>query len=435
MNCCIIPSNNLRGIIDVPGDKSISHRAVILAAIAKGKTRIKGFLMGEDNLATVRAFQHMGVVIKVIKNKNVLLVNGVGKDGLNAPRYNIDCGNSGTSIRLLAGLLSGQPFVTNLTGDRSLRNRPMKRIIDPLVKMGVRIDSNRNFPPLKITGNPNLKGIHYRLPIASAQVKSCLLLAGLYAKGETCIIELTTSRDHTERLLKQVFKYPIRIKNLQTCLSGNGPTLKTRKDIIVPGDISSAAFFIVAATIVPGSSICLRQVGINPTRIGVINLLRMMGAQIKIVQRHIKNKEPTGNILVHYAPLKGIDIPKEQIPLAIDEFPILLVAAAVAQGKTILRGAKELRVKETDRIAVMAEGLKKLGINVQLLPDGLIVQGGKFQGGTISSYHDHRIAMAFSIAGILAKSAVCIQNCENINTSFPNFITLARRIGIKLKVF
>ncbi|MFW0039277.1 MAG: 3-phosphoshikimate 1-carboxyvinyltransferase [Coxiella endosymbiont of Dermacentor silvarum] len=431
MDYYITPSNNLNGEISIPGDKSISHRVTILAVIAEGRTQVHGFLMGADNLVTVSAFQKMGVIIEVIENENILLVNGIGKNGLNVPSDSVDCGNSGTAIRLLTGLLAGQSFDTNLTGDQSLRRRPMKRIIDPLLQMGAKINSAENSPPLKISGNPNLKGIHYRLPIASAQVKSCLLLAGLYARGETCIIESAPSRDHTERLLKH-FNYPVRVENLHTCVSSGG-VLKAR-DISIPGDISSAAFFIVAATITPGSTIYLRQVGINPTRLGVINLLKMMGANIEIVNHQEKNGEPVGNIVVRHAQLTGIEIPQEQIPLAIDEFPILLIAAVAARGQTILRGAKELRVKETDRITAMAEGLQKLGVKVKPLPDGIIVQGGTFQGGTIFSYHDHRIAMAFAIAGIIAKSAVRICDCENVKTSFPNFVELVNEIGIELKV-
>ncbi|WP_304985351.1 3-phosphoshikimate 1-carboxyvinyltransferase [Coxiella-like endosymbiont] len=432
MDYYIIASNNLNGEICVPGDKSISHRAVILSAISEGRTQVNGFLMGADNLATISAFQKMGVTIEVIEDENILLVDGVGKDGLTAPPDVIDCGNSGTAIRLLTGLLAGQSFTTTLTGDQSLKRRPMKCIIDPLVQMGAKIESAENVPPLKVSGNSNLKGIHYHLPIASAQVKSCLLLAGLYAKGETCITEPVPSRDHTERLLTH-FNYPVRVENLRTCLSVGG-ILKAR-DISIPGDISSAAFFIVAATITPGSSVCLRQVGLNPTRLGIINLLKMMGANIEIVTHQEKNGEPVGDICVRYAgSLFGIEIPQEQVSVAIDEFPILLIAAATARGQTVLRGAKELRVKETDRIAAMAEGLQKLGIKVESLPDGLIVQGGKFQGGTISSYDDHRIAMAFAIAGTVAKGPVRIHNCENVKTSFPNFVKLANEIGMELKV-
>lgn len=432
MDYYVTPSNNLNGEIAVPGDKSISHRAVILAVVAEGQTQVDGFLMGSDNLVTVDAFKKMGATIEVIGDEHILLVDGMGKDGLNAPLDNsLDCGNSGTAIRLLTGLLVGQSFATNLMGDQSLRRRPMKRIIDPLVQMGAKIDSVKNSPPLKIRGNPNLKGIHYRLPMASAQVKSCLLLAGLYAQGETCITEPMPLRDHTERLLKYL-SYPVRFGNLHACLSGNS-TLKAR-DISIPGDISSAAFFIVAATITPGSAVYLRHVGINPTRLGIINLLKMMGADIEIINRQEKSGEPVGDIFVHHAQLTGIEIPQEQIPLAIDEFPVLLIAAAAAQGQTILRGANELRVKETDRIVAMAKGLQELGIKVELLPNGLIVQGGVFQGGAIYSYRDHRIAMAFAIAGTIAKAAVCIRDCENVKTSFPNFVELMSEVGMELKV-
>ncbi|PMB55003.1 3-phosphoshikimate 1-carboxyvinyltransferase [Coxiella endosymbiont of Rhipicephalus microplus] len=436
MDYYIIPSNNLNGEIYVPGDKSISHRAVILSAISEGRTQVNGFLMGTDNLATINAFQKMGVTIQVIEDENILLVDGVGKDGLTAPPDVIDCGNSGTAMRLLTGLLAGQTFTTTLTGDQSLRRRPMQCIIDPLVQMGGNIESAENMlPPLKINGKSHLTGIYYDLPIASAQVKSCLLLAGLYAEGETCIREPVPSRDHTERLLTH-FNYPVvRVDHLRTCLSGRG-ILKPR-DISIPGDISSAAFFIVAATITPGSSIWLRQVGLNPTRLGVINLLKMMGANIEIITHQEKNREPVGDICVCYSAtsLTGIEIPEAQVSLAIDEFPILLIAAAVARGKTILRGAKELRIKESDRIAAMVEGLQKLGIQAESLPDGVIVQGGsQFQGGTISSYDDHRIAMAFAIAGTIAKAPVRIHNCENVKTSFPNFVELAHKIGMEFKV-
>lgn len=431
MDYYVSSSNNLNGEIYVPGDKSISHRSVILAAIAEGQTQVNGFLMGTDNLSTVSAFQKMGVSIEVMEDENTLLVNGVGKSGLNIPSDVLDCGNSGTTIRLLVGLLAGQSFTATLKGDQSLRRRPMQRIIDPLVQMGAEINSDKDFPPLTIIGNPNLKGIHYRLPIASAQMKSCLLLAGLYAKGETCVTEPAPSRDHTERLLKY-FDYPVRVGNLHTCISGDG-ILKAR-DISIPGDISSAAFFIVATTITRGSAVCLRQVGINPTRLGIINLLKMMGGDIEIANRLEKCGEPVGDIFVRYARLTGIKIPKEQVPLTIDEFPILLIAAATAQGETVLRDAQELRVKETDRIAAMVEGLKELGIKSESLPDGLIVQGGVFQGGVISSYHDHRIAMAFAIAGTIAKTPVRICDCENVKTSFPNFVELAGKIGMELKV-
>lgn len=425
------PSKNLNGEICVPGDKSISHRAVILAAVAKGRTQVNGFLMGADNLATVNAFQQMDVPIEVIDDENIVLINGVGMNGLRMPSGVLDCGNSGTAIRLLTGLLAGQSFDTVLTGDQSLQRRPMERIIDPLVQMGAKIDSAENFPPLRVYGCQNLVGIRYQLSIASAQVKSCLLLAGLYAKGKTCVTESASSRDHTERLLKH-FHYPIHMENNSICVSGGG-TLKANA-IFIPGDISSAAFFIVAATISVGSVILLRGVGINSTRLGVINLLKMMGADIEIMNHDEKNGEPIGDITVRYVKLKGIEIPKEQVSLAIDEFPVLLIAAAAAQGQTVLRGARELRVKETDRIAAMTDGLKKLGIQAESLSDGIFVKGGTLMGGEIDSHQDHRIAMAFTIAGTIATGSIKIRNCGNVNTSFPNFVELANNIGMNVKV-
>lgn len=432
MDYYITPSSNLNADIYVPGDKSISHRVAILSAISEGQTQVNGFLMGTDNLATVSALQKMGVPIKVIEDENVLLVDGVGKNGLTPAPDVIDCGNSGTALRLLAGLLAGQSFITTLTGDKSLKCRPMNRIINPLVRMGAKVESIEDMPPLKIIGNRNLKGIYYSLPIPSAQVKSCLLLAGLYAQTETCIVESLPSRDHTERLLTH-FNYPVKVDNFRTRIPGGG-ILKAR-DITIPGDISSAAFFIVAATITPGSSLFLRRVGLNPKRLGIINLLKMMGGNIEILTYSEKDVEPVGDICVRHAKLIGIEIPREQVSLAIDEFPILLIAASVARGKTVLRGAEELRVKETDRIAAMEDGLQKLGVKLESFHDGLIIQGGTvFEGGTISSYEDHRIAMAFSIAGIVAKAPIRVNNCGNVKTSFPNFVELANEIGIEIKV-
>lgn len=431
MDYYVTPSENLHGEIIIPSDKSISHRAVLLAAIAEGRTQINGFLMGVDNLAMVSALQKMGVSIKIIEDEYILIVNGVGMKGLEAPMGILDCGNSGTAVRLLSGLLAGQPFNTVLTGDVSLQRRPMRRIIEPLTLMGAKINSTENFLPLKIVGNPQLMSIHYTLPMASAQVKSCLLLAGLYAQGKTCVIESTPSRDHTERLLKH-FHYTVQKENQCICISSAG-NLKA-KDISIPGDISSAAFFIVAATITPGSVIRLYQVGVNPMRFGVINLLRMMGANIEVTNRTKKNEEPVADINVRHAMLNGIDIPQDQISLAIDEFPSLLIAAVAAKGKTVLRGASELRIKETDRIEAMVNGLQKLGANVESLPDGMIIHGSVLKGGIVDSYDDHRIAMAFSIAGVIAKGLIKIRNCDNVKTSFPNFVELANEVGINIKI-
>lgn len=429
VNYQVAPTQNLRGEIQVPGDKSISHRALMLSAIAEGRTQIDGFLMGADNLATMTAFQQMGVDIQV-KNDNQLMVQGVGLNGLQAPADVLDLGNSGTAIRLLAGLLAGQWFDAVLTGDESLCRRPMGRVVEPLRRMGAKISmSEYGTPPLKISGRQSLTGIEYVLPIASAQVKSCLLLAGLYAQGETCVVESKPSRDHTERMLK-LFHYSVHQENKRICLSGGGRLIAA--DIIVPGDISSAAFFIVAATITPGANILLRQTGLNPTRTGIINLLRMMGADIRVENLHEKSGEPFGDVRVRYAKLHGIEIPEEQVSLAIDEFPVLFIAAVMAEGKTILRGAAELRVKESDRIFAMAQGLKTLGIKTTVLSDGIIIYPGVFRGGEIDSFGDHRVAMAFAVAGNVAQSLVTIHHCDNVQTSFPNFLLLAQEIGMNI---
>jgi 3-phosphoshikimate 1-carboxyvinyltransferase len=388
--------------------------------------------MGADNLATMTAFTHMGVEIECNETENKVIVNGVGLNGLQAPIDVLDLGNSGTAIRLLTGLLAGQLFDITLTGDESLCRRPMARVVEPLRRMGAKIEmSVTGTPPLKISGRNALSGIDYQLPMASAQVKSCLLLAGLYANGKTCITEPAPTRDHTERLLK-LFGYAIEQQKNRVCLMGGGRLTAT--NISVPGDISSAAFFMVAATITPGAKITLRQIGLNPTRMGILNLLTMMGADIKIKNQCEKSGEPVGDITVCYAKLHGIEIPVDQVPLAIDEFPVLFIAAATATGKTVLRGATELRVKESDRIAAMASGLTTLGIETQVLPDGIIIHGGVFQGGEIDSVGDHRIAMAFAIAGGIAQAPVFVRNCANVQTSFPNFTELANEIGMKIEI-
>lgn len=432
LNYTVNPGKKLRGKIQVPGDKSISHRALMLSAIAEGETQIDGFLMGADNLATLTAFKQMGVDIQHDEETHCVVVKGVGLEGLQPPGEVLDLGNSGTAIRLLAGLLAGQLFDSILTGDESLCRRPMTRVVEPLRRMGAKIEMTiSGTPPLKISGRNALSGIEYVLPVASAQVKSCLLLAGLYAQGKTCIVEPAPTRDHTERLLKW-FGYPIEQKNNRICLTGGGKLIA--KNIIIPGDISSAAFFIVAATITPNAEITIQHVGLNPTRIGIITLLKMMGANIEIKNQREECGEPVGDIIVRYAPLRGIEIPAEQVPLAIDEFPILFIAAAVAAGKTILRGAAELRVKESDRIVAMANGLTTLGIETEILPDGIIIRGGQFQGGEIDSHGDHRIAMAFAIAGNIAQAPVTIYNCDNVQTSFPNFTELAAKVGMNLNI-
>jgi len=415
----------LKGTLRVPGDKSISHRAIMLGAIAEGTTKIQGFLEGEDTLATLTAFKAMGVNIQRPAKENVI-IQGVGLHGLKPPSKSLYLGNSGTSMRLLSGLMAGQQFSVEMSGDASLSSRPMRRVTDPLTNMGAKIDSTENgTAPLKIHGNQRLNGVNFDLSIASAQVKSSLLLAGLYAQGKTCVTEPAPTRDHTERMLKG-FNYPIEKKGKMVCLSGGG-TLKA-SNIDVPADISSAAFFMVGASIAPESEILLQHVGINPTRTGIIDILRQMGGNITLLNQREISGEPVADIQVSYANLQGIEISEDLVPLAIDEFPIIFIAAACAKGKTVLTGAKELRVKESDRIQVMAEGLQNLGIDAQPTVDGMIIQGGQMHGSVINSHGDHRIAMAFAMAALRANEPITINNCANVATSFPNFVDLVKHI-------
>lgn len=423
------PVPTLQGDITVPGDKSISHRAIILGAIAKGTTTISGFLEGEDCLATLKAFRAMGVAIEGPVAQRVV-IHGVGKYGLKKPADVIDCGNSGTTIRLLAGLLAAQSFDSELTGDKSLQKRPMERVSRPLAQMGAEIRTTEGKPPLFISGGRTLHGINYEMPEASAQVKSCLLLAGLYAEGETKVTEPGFTRDHTERMLT-TFSYPIQKSENTVLINSESECLGT--DIIVPGDISSAAFFIVAATIIPGSDLIIRNVGINPTRTGIIQILARMGANISLNNKRLCGEELVADLNVKYAPLEGIDIPSDLVPLAIDEFPVIFIAAACAKGQTLLHGARELRCKESDRIGAMVEGLQKLGIEAQAFEDGLYINGGELQGGEVNSFHDHRIAMAFSIAGAVAKNPVTIKDCANVATSFPTFVKTANQVNLAIK--
>ena len=414
----------------VPGDKSISHRSIMLGSLAEGMTEITGFLEGEDSLATLQAFRDMGVVIEGPVDGRVV-VHGVGLNGLKAPEKPLYVGNSGTSIRLLAGLLAGQNFDVELQGDKSLSGRPMGRVIKPLEDMGADIESDNNTPPLLIKGGQKLSPISYAMPIASAQVKSCVLLAGLYASGATSVEEPAPTRDHTERMLRG-FGYQVETSGSTASVNGGGRLQATRID--VPADISSAAFFMVAAAIVPNSDITLRHVGINPTRLGVINILRQMGTTIDILNEIEVGGEPVADIRVCYAPLKGIEIPESQVPLAIDEFPVLFVAAACAEGTTILRGAEELRVKESDRIQSMADGLVTLGVDARGTPDGIVIQGGQIGSGEVASNDDHRIAMAFAIAGLRASGPIRIKEINNVATSFPTFVSLAHQIGLDITV-
>lgn len=423
------PGGRLHGELRVPGDKSISHRSIMLGAIAEGVTEVSGFLEGEDNLATLNAFRAMGVGIEGPK-KGRVTIHGVGLHGLKAPAESLYLGNSGTSMRLLAGLLAPQPFDCELTGDASLSRRPMRRVTEPLAQMGARIETTaEGTPPLRIHGNPELHGIDYVMPVASAQVKSCLLLAGLYARGKTCVTEPAPTRDHTERMLEG-FGYPVRREGNRICVQSGGRL--TAAPIDVPADISSAAFFLVGASIAPGSDVLLEHVGINPTRIGVINILRQMGALLSIENERRVGGEPVADIRVRGGDLRGIRIPEAQVPLAIDEFPALFVAAACAEGETVLTGARELRVKESDRIQVMADGLRILGIDAQPTDDGMIIQGGQLGSGTVDSHGDHRIAMSFAMAALRASGPITIRDCANVNTSFPGFVALARGAGLDI---
>ncbi|WP_285275142.1 bifunctional prephenate dehydrogenase/3-phosphoshikimate 1-carboxyvinyltransferase [Halopseudomonas bauzanensis] len=425
------PGASVQGRIRVPGDKSISHRSIMLGSIAEGLTEVEGFLEGEDSLATLQAFRDMGVVIEGPHHGRVT-IHGVGLHGLQAPPGPIYVGNSGTSMRLLAGLLAGQNFTTVLTGDASLGKRPMGRVANPLREMGANIDTAaEGRPPLQINGGQSqLKGMDYVMPMASAQVKSCLLLAGLYAEGKTSVTEPAPTRDHTERMLKG-FGYPVQI-NGATATVESGHKLSGGK-IDVPADISSAAFFMVAASIAEGSDLTLEHVGINPTRIGVINILRAMGGDITLSNEREVGGEPVADVRVRYAGLKGIEIPLDQVPLAIDEFPALFIAAACAEGRTVLRGAEELRVKESDRIQVMADGLQQLGIKAEPTPDGIIIDGGVMGSATVDSHMDHRIAMSFAIASLRATGEIRITDCIHVATSFPGFIDLARSVGINIR--
>lgn len=430
------PGGTLNGSVRVPGDKSISHRSIMLGSLAEGVTEVTGFLEGEDALATINAFRAMGVEIVGPENGRVT-IHGVGLNGLQAPEGDLYVGNSGTSMRLLAGILAGQTFSTTMTGDVSLSKRPMERVAKPLRAMGVDVQTQEGgCPPLTINGNGQVKAIDYVLPMASAQVKSCVLLAGLYAEGETTTLEPAPTRDHTERMLNG-FGYPVTVQGAKASLHGKGKLTATNID--VPADISSAAFFMVAASIAPGSDITLQHVGINPTRVGIINILRAMGGNLEVLNEREVGGEPVADIRVRYAPLKGIEIPEDQVPLAIDEFPVLFIAAACAEGKTVLTGAEELRVKESDRIQVMVDGLVSLGVEAEGTPDGAIIVGKgdgaiAMGGGRINSYHDHRIAMAFSVAALRAEAPIVIEECENVATSFPGFAEQAQAVGLNITV-
>ena len=422
------PSSALISEATIPGDKSISHRAIMFGAIAEGQTRIEGILEGEDVLATLNAFELMGVGVDR-PCPGVVTVEGVGKYGLSEPVRPLDLGNSGTSMRLLTGLLAGQRFDTVLTGDESLKSRPMGRVIEPLSEMGADIESQNNCAPLLIKGCSELQGIQYVLPVASAQVKSAVMLAGLYASGETSIVEPVASRDHTERMLRA---FSQKRSEGSKALRISGDEKLVGQIVRVPSDISSAAFFIVGASLLPGSELVLKRIGINPTRDAVLRILTQMGAKISRSDIQDFTNEPVCDLVVHSSELYGIDISIQDVAGAIDEFPIIAVAAAAATGITRIRGAAELRVKESDRITAMVNGLCALGIEASETPDGMDITGGQIKGGQVDSYGDHRIAMAFAVAGGIASAEIKICDADNIATSFPDFVEIANQIGLNI---
>jgi 3-phosphoshikimate 1-carboxyvinyltransferase len=422
----------VRGELVVPGDKSISHRAIMLAAVADGTSRIDGFLEGADTRTTAAIFGELGVRIDV-PAEGVRIVHGVGIDGLRAASGPLDCGNAGTAMRLLAGLLAGQRFDSTLVGDASLSRRPMGRVTDPLAAMGASIDSEDGHAPLRIRGSRALHGIDYAVPVASAQVKSAVLLAGLSATGETVVRETRPTRDYTERML-HAFGYPVAIADGRVALRGGGRLRAT--DVAVPADFSSAAFFLVAATLVPGSELVLRRVGLHPRRTGLLRALQAMGADIAVEPRGGAGGGQVADLVVRHAPLRGIELPEGWVADMIDEFPVFCVAAACANGSTTIRGAAELRVKESDRIAAMAAGLRALGIEMDEMADGATIQGSRLRAAAdavaVDSRGDHRIAMAFAVAAQVAEAAVRIDDVANVATSFPGFDVLARSVGFSL---
>jgi len=411
-------SSPLKGEITPPGDKSISHRSLMLGSLAQGKSVVRDFLVSDDALSTANAMRALGADIEIKETEAVVRGNGI--HGLKEPCHIIDCGNSGTTTRLLIGLLSPQQFSTTLTGDKYLQVRPMKRVVDPLTQMGARIEGNEggNKLPLTITGS-SLRGIKYVLPVASAQVKSAILLAGLYAEGETEVIEPSPSRDHTERMLKY----------LGVPIEKSGNSIKITKisginsgEIVVPSDVSSAVFFIVGALIIPGSEILIKNVGINPLRTGIIDILKNMGGDIEIVNQRYANGEPIGDIIARHSSLKATEIGGEVIPRAIDELPVAAVAASYAEGKTLIKDAGELRVKETDRIHAMATELGKMGVHVEEFKEGMSIEGTEnITGAACSSWGDHRIAMSMAIAGLGARGETIINNAECVSVSYPGF--------------
>ncbi len=422
------PCAGIAGRVRVPGDKSISHRALMLGAIASGTTQVDGFLEGEDCLATLRAVASLGVNVQRPAPGEVV-IEGVGLRGLGRPRSVLDMGNAGTAMRLFMGLLSAQGFDSELIGDESLMRRPMERVAKPLRAMGAQIETQDGRPPVRIRGGAALRGLRYEMPVASAQVKSAVLLAGLYAEGETTVVEPAVTRDHTERMLQSFGANVVARGGSATVLPA--AQLEAAR-ISVPGDFSSAAFFIVAACIGAREPFVIEGVGVNPTRTGLLEMLALMGADLRLVNHRSAGAEPVADIEVRPARLRGIRVPERLVPLAIDEFPAFFIAAACADGETVVTGAEELRVKESDRIAVMARGLDALGVPNEVRADGLSIEGGPFGGGVVESHGDHRVAMSFAVASLRASAPIEIRDVANVATSFPGFAATARAVGLRL---
>lgn len=433
-NYLVHPASAVSGAVRVPGDKSVSHRSLMLGGIAEGVTEVRGFLESEDCLSTMKAMQALGVRVERTGEREVR-VHGVGFKGLKGANRSLDMGNAGTAMRLMTGLLSGQSFDSELIGDSSLMKRPMERVAKPLREMGAQIETLQGKPPVRITGGAKLTGIRYDLPVASAQVKSSILLAGLYAVGPTTVIEPAITRDHTERML-QSFGCEVTAAHGEVRLMP--PSRLEACSLEVPGDFSSSAFFLIAGSIAQGDGLTIKGVGINPTRTGLLDILALMGANLRVVNHRSAGAEPVADIEVRPAKLKGIHVPEHLVPLAIDEFPALFIAAACADGETLVTGAEELRVKESDRIAVMAEGLTAMGVTSEVLPDGIRIQGRPngpvFSGGNVDSHGDHRIAMSFAIASLRAAAPIRIADVANVATSFPDFPGIARAAGLNVEL-
>jgi len=435
MNFLIKSGQGLKGEITIPGDKSISHRSIILSSLAEGTSKIYGLLEGEDCLATIEVFRNMG--IKIVNKEGVYTIEGTGLKGLEAPQEPLNFGNSGTSIRLCSGILSAQSFESTLVGDGSLSSRPMQRIVEPLTAMGANITSKNGTLPLNIAPTDSLKSIDYLLPVASAQVKSCIMLAALYAEGSTKIEESAVTRDHTENMFKQ-FGIPLKIENSRgkKTISMSNIDRINPTDINICGDFSSAAFFILAALICPKSELLIKNVGINNTRIGLLHALRHMGANIQLVNQ-TDGVEPTADILVKSSNLKGINLNTNLVANMIDEMPVFFVAAALSDGITIVKDAKELRTKESDRLKAMADALSSFGVKYDLEEDGIKIYGlgskGVLNSTNIESYGDHRIAMASAIGSLRSENEVSVSDCRNVNTSYPNFVDTCKEIGIEIE--